>query len=404
MKQDNLSYIKTKSRLSAEVNESITRKTDLALVDLGYSQAYTGLLASLFCATIILISLYHMPLHEVVVVWYGFVIAQTLLRWFIVSLHEKGKHQEKDLQLWRSLFIFGACLGGIVWGSTGFIFLPHINPQQQTLLLLVLAGTTAGAVPVFTPVLSAAVIFITTIALPVIIILSVAGSNFLFDSTVIVYFFFLLALSKKTHMTLRYALGLQFENNALLVNLSEAKNELEKINKKLEQAATHDPLTNVANRNLFITIFDQAIENAKHNKNILALMYIDLDNFKNVNDIHGHHVGDQLLLVLTDRLEHVVNSPDEVARLGGDEFTIIREDINNPKEIAAFAKRVCEIIAEPIIINELELRITASIGIGVYPIDGNDAEKLLNVADRAMYHVKERGGNNFRFNVTLLAE
>lgn len=402
MKQDNFSFIKSKKRLSAELTDTITHKTDLELIALGYSQAYVGLIASLFCATVILIGLYSMPKNQLLIAWYIFFLLQTVFRGVIVAWHNSSKQLEKNSSMWSNLFILGAFLGGVAWGSTGLLFYPFINDLQQTLLILILAGTTAGAVPVFAPVLSASVIFITTTILPVIIVVLLVQSNLLFDSTLVAYLVFLLTLCVNTHRTLRYALSLQFENKALLINLSEAKNELEQINKRLEQAATHDPLTNVANRNLFISNFDQAIESAKQNKTILALLYIDLDNFKNVNDIYGHHVGDQVLLVLTDRLESIVASVDEISRLGGDEFTIIREDISNPKSVAAFAKQVCSLIAEPIRVNELELRMSASIGIGVYPIDGETAEKLLNVADRAMYYVKEHGGNNFRFNVTLL--
>jgi diguanylate cyclase (GGDEF)-like protein len=253
-------------------------------------------------------------------------------------------------------------------------------------------------------VLGAALAFIIPALLPLVLNLFYHQWNMLFDASVAVYMMYLVVLAKKMHDTIKSAVSLQFENNILLNNLSEAKNQLEIINKKLEQVATHDPLTNVANRNLFSTYFDESIERAKKNRRILALLYMDLDGFKSINDTHGHHIGDQLLLVLVDRLEEFFDTMDVVARLGGDEFSVILENVVDPSEVAKIARRICHALAEPVTINKIDLHVTASIGIAVYPIDGDSAETLLTIADKAMYYVKEHGGNNFRFNVTLLAD
>jgi diguanylate cyclase (GGDEF)-like protein len=399
-----LDYIKSKSMLSQQLSAPVMKKIDNALVTLGYMQAYIGLAASLFCATIILIGMYNIQKTNILYGWYGVFLLVTLFRAVVVMYYKQDRQESSRITLWRNLFIFSALIGGVVWGATGIILYPLGNHLQQTLIVLVLAGTTAGSVPLYSAVLPAAILFITTALLPLIINLFISQNNLLFDLTVVAYLVYLLALSHRTNGTMRSSVGLQFENHTLLNNLSEAKMQLEMINKKLEQAATHDPLTNVANRNLFVTNFAQAIERAKENKKLLALLYIDLDNFKSVNDIHGHHIGDQLLLVLTERIEEYVESLDIIARLGGDEFTIIVEDVINPEDVAKLTKKICRTIAEPVRINGLELKVSASIGIGVYPIDGDDAEKLLAVADKAMYYVKERGGNNFRFNVTLLTK
>ncbi len=230
------------------------------------------------------------------------------------------------------------------------------------------------------------------------------GIPWTFDLAAIFFLIYLIVIAIKTHGILRNSISLQYENHYLLSHLSEAKFELEIINKKLEQAATHDPLTNVGNRNLFLLNLTAAIERAKASKQILALLYIDLDEFKRINDTHGHHVGDRLLLALVDRLEDIFRSNDTISRLGGDEFAIILENLQSPKDIAKVARRVCEAFSAPLLINNIDIRISASIGISIFPLDGEDPETLINIADKAMYHVKQQGGNNFRFNVELLGK
>ncbi|MES2219234.1 MAG: GGDEF domain-containing protein [Pseudomonadota bacterium] len=392
------------SPLSSGKASNIAKKIENSMIKLGYMQSHIGLIASLFCATIIFIGLAGMHDKFNLYVWFSVFLLATGLRTLLVMYYKRSTNTIEHMEKWRNLFVFGALLGGVLWGATGLFLFPESDNLQQTLIILILAGTTAGSVPLYSSVLVAGWGFLITAVLPLIITLFNTHNynNLLLDATVTAYLFYLIALCQRAHNSMRESFGLQYENNALLNNLSEAKQQLETINKKLEQAATHDPLTNVANRNLFVTTFAQAIERAKSNKKLLALLYIDLDNFKNINDIYGHHVGDQLLLLLTERMEEFVDSSDVIARLGGDEFTLIIENVTNPNDVAKLAKKICRVASDTMKINDLELKVSVSIGIGVYPIDGDNAEKLLHVADKAMYYVKERGGNNFRFNVTLL--
>jgi diguanylate cyclase (GGDEF)-like protein len=403
MKSKNFGFLMNKASLNSSVM-SIADKLSASLVSLAYSQSPVGLIASLFCATTILIGMHTSENKTLLGIWFGFFLIVTLFRSILATLYKARSQTDNRTVFWRNLFVFGAFMGGMSWGLTGTFLFPYDNVDQQILIVFILAGTTAGAVPVLSSVLGAALAFIIPALLPLVLNLFYHQWNMLFDASVAVYMMYLVVLAKKMHDTIKSAVSLQFENNILLNNLSEAKNQLEIINKKLEQVATHDPLTNVANRNLFSTYFDESIERAKKNRRILALLYMDLDGFKSINDTHGHHIGDQLLLVLVDRLEEFFDTMDVVARLGGDEFSVILENVVDPSEVAKIARRICHALAEPVTINKIDLHVTASIGIAVYPIDGDSAETLLTIADKAMYYVKEHGGNNFRFNVTLLAD
>ena len=160
-------------------------------------------------------------------------------------------------------------------------------------------------------------------------------------------------------------------------------------------------MTQVANRSLFEATFEKGIKNAAEQHMILALLYLDLDGFKEVNDTYGHDAGDQLLLVVVARLNNILRSTDFLSRLGGDELAIIVENMESIQSIADVAERVREVISKPIMLKDAEVNIHVSIGIAIYPTDGKDSNTLLRVADRAMYYVKDHGGNNYHFNIQI---
>ncbi|MBS1115227.1 MAG: diguanylate cyclase/phosphodiesterase with and sensor(s), partial [Nitrospirae bacterium] len=191
----------------------------------------------------------------------------------------------------------------------------------------------------------------------------------------------------------------------IITNISDYKNASEKAN----YLAYYDTLTNLPNRYLFNDRLQQAITHVEREKKLLALLFLDLDNFKQINDSIGHKAGDQLLRGVADRLMKSVRATDSVthlskadsefmvARLGGDEFTVLLDKIGNIEEPAMVAGRILEMLAEPFIIGAHELFITASMGIAVYPYDGKDLETLLINADVAMYQAKKLGRNSYQY-------
>ncbi|WP_306606513.1 EAL domain-containing protein [Azonexus sp.] len=166
--------------------------------------------------------------------------------------------------------------------------------------------------------------------------------------------------------------------------------------KRIEYLATHDELTGLPNRALYIDRLKQAIAKAGRSKTQIAVMFVDVDNFKIVNDSMGHDVGDLLLRQVTGRLAECVRAGDTVARFGGDEFTILLEN-TRPTEVSATAERIINQLSLPHILDDRKLYTTASIGICMYPDDGMDTQTLLKCADIAMYRAKDSGKNNFQF-------
>lgn len=168
---------------------------------------------------------------------------------------------------------------------------------------------------------------------------------------------------------------------------------------QLEHLATHDHLTGLPNRNLFFDRLQHNLDKAARRNEHLAALFVDLDNFKLINDGFGHQMGDLLLVQVADRLRACTRKQDTVSRLGGDEFTVVVEDIRVSSEAiaAATAERIIEALAAPFDLGGREAFLSASVGIAFYPKDGADMATLLRSADTAMYKAKEIGKNNYQF-------
>lgn len=172
------------------------------------------------------------------------------------------------------------------------------------------------------------------------------------------------------------------------------------VRKNAEQAIRHqayfDGLTGLPNRLLFFDRLTVAVEQSSRENKGLAVMFLDLDRFKNVNDSLGHNVGDLLLFEVADRLSSCLKKGDTVSRLGGDEFTVLLNEIKDPSEANLVAEKIARAINEPYMIQEQSINIGVSIGIALYPQHGQDADDLIKNADSAMYDVKDNGRNNYQ--------
>lgn len=161
--------------------------------------------------------------------------------------------------------------------------------------------------------------------------------------------------------------------------------------------AYHDILTGLPNRALFDETLKHAMQLAAHVKDVLAIMFLDLDKFKPVNDCFGHETGDRLLQAVGERLHGAVRKSDMVARIGGDEFAILLQGHLSKDMVVILASKLANVIAQPFLLAQHMVEVGLSIGIAMYPADGDDQEMLVNKADRAMYAAKSIGGNSFRF-------
>ena len=179
----------------------------------------------------------------------------------------------------------------------------------------------------------------------------------------------------------------------LYEDITQQKNSAD----QLKQMANFDTLTNLPNRSLFMDRLRNNIARAKRNRELLAILFIDLDRFKQVNDSLGHDAGDKLLQGIAQRLTESVRASDTVARLGGDEFVILLTAFHDSDIAGKHAQKVINILSKPVLVNNQEIIISPSIGISLFPNDGYDEIQLLKNADSAMYHAKSAGRNNYQF-------
>lgn len=166
---------------------------------------------------------------------------------------------------------------------------------------------------------------------------------------------------------------------------------------RLDFLSNHDPLTFLPNRKLLLERLDHAILQAQRYAGCLAILFIDLDRFKIINDGLGHQIGDLLLQMVAERLRESLTQRETVARIGGDEFAVLLDSVNKPEDAGAVAQRLLDALVLPIDVDGKDIFVTASIGVSVYPDDGGNAEQLSKNADIAMYRAKELGKNNFQY-------
>ena len=193
--------------------------------------------------------------------------------------------------------------------------------------------------------------------------------------------------------------------NATIKKLESAKNKLVKQQDIIYRQAHYDHLTSLANRSLLHQRLELLIQESAENNRKFAILFLDLDHFKDINDSLGHDVGDELLVHIAKILLQATRKTDTVARIGGDEFIILLDDVGSEKTIISIAQKLLHTLSQPLKIKEYNVYVTSSIGISIYPENGGDFNALLKSADIALYEAKAAGRNNFKiFSQSIIHE
>ncbi len=197
---------------------------------------------------------------------------------------------------------------------------------------------------------------------------------------------------------------LTYQGKTAVVIFDTDITELTSTQDQLRHLATHDPLTGLPNRILFYDRLQMSIKQTRRNEEQIAILFVDLDHFKQVNDSLGHSIGDELLIEVAIRLQSILRESDTIARMGGDEFNILLDGLTNTECIIDIVQKCIAAFKEPFIIHGQQLYTTLSIGIAIYPNDGVSAEALLKNADTAMYKAKMEGRNTYQFYANEMGE
>lgn len=358
--------------------------------------------ANLLCASMIFVSFF--SFHNILLInWYGAVIGLSAIR-LIEALYYRNKFNHPKLQ--AIFFTVFSGLSALLWGVAGFFLMPQGDMLHQMVIIIVLAGVTAGGSQTLQASFIASLLFILFSICPVIIWLfsQYEQEYSIIGITMLAYLIFMIIVAHRNSEQLSNVLRLSYENLELVNNLSLTNNQLAKMNhslqlaeKKLKEMAYYDPLTGLANRKMLDILARKSLNYAKRHHNNIAVCFLDLDYFKNINDTLGHDAGDQVLKTVATRLQSTLRLTDTVARLGGDEFVIIVTELNEPRDVITLIKKIEHEIAEEMIVKNRELHVTMSIGISFYPSDGSDFTCLLQYADEALYAVKIATRNNYKF-------
>jgi diguanylate cyclase (GGDEF)-like protein/PAS domain S-box-containing protein len=193
--------------------------------------------------------------------------------------------------------------------------------------------------------------------------------------------------------------GETYTFNAFVRDITERKRS----EAQLKEIGFHDPLTGLPNRSLCLDRLNQAMSRTRWHKRLVAVLFLDLDRFKVINDTLGHNVGDQLLKAVAKRLATCLRDGDTASRFGGDEFVIILADIAQAQDVPKIAQKVLDVFSKPILLDRQEVTVAISIGISLFPNDGGFPETLLKKADAAMYRAKKQGGSIFLFYTSNMA-
>ncbi|MEM6485338.1 MAG: EAL domain-containing protein [Pseudomonadota bacterium] len=305
--------------------------------------------------------------------------------------------QESEKQTFYLQNLIGAALGGAIWGTLGVLFYDQNTPLNQSFIVYVLTGMSTGSVVTLSAFSAASVLFLVFSIAPFALRLLMIGGIEAYSMAFFSVFY------------LSLLIGFALRVNRILVEGLEMKFLRSRAEEAVQRQALFDELTGLPNRRLLNDRLSQAIARTKRRKVRAALLFMDLDFFKRVNDSLGHSVGDELLVEIANRMKRLLRAGDTAARLGGDEFVALLTDLDEDGEaLVSLVRRrgeeLRQIVERPVNIRGNEIHVTVSIGISVLDESNSSAEDLLKHADTAMYRAKDDGRNTLRFFVSDMQE
>jgi diguanylate cyclase (GGDEF)-like protein len=419
------------------IGHSLTNNTLLKKqVEPLFKATLSGGLANIFSACLIFIFFYNTSHEKHVIILSVCITALSIIRIFISEHYLKNKNNKLTAYIYSHVFL--TCLTGIAWAGLAYIQLNVEDDSLRSLVFLIIFGLIAGSIATLSSLNLAYLAYMMpqSIAIFYVFLNLDTEYNLYMGGAFAIYTAFMIATSINFNRRFINELELRFKNKTLIFDLNEEvihreqaqieleknKRELEKkvkartkdlfkintslknvIEKKeqaensLQHIAYHDELTGLPNRNLLVDRITQSIKTSSRNNQQMAILFLDLDRFKNINDSLGHTIGDKLLQEVASRLYSTLRSHDTISRNGGDEFVIVLERLKDSNEAIYVAKKIIARLKNTFEIHSHKIHIGASIGISLYPGDGNTPLILLRNADTAMYRAKQSGGNQLQF-------
>jgi diguanylate cyclase (GGDEF)-like protein len=380
--------ISADSRNQAELKQRHT--VFVHQLELFYDAVKLTLTAHAVNGTMLLLFLQGAVAQDLLLGWYAGLLMLLLYRGYTLYGYRHETDRVLHARRWYWHAMIGVALASLVWGAAGYLLFTPGDLYHQALLAFVIAGMTAGGITVLASFSEAALLFISIVLIPFVFRLFQAGTEDSMQMGALVALFLLLLMisARRIHRTVVEGLNLHYQR--------------QQAEETIIRQAFYDELTELPNRRMLQDRLYQDVARAiRHGVNG-AVLFLDLDNFKHINDSLGHSVGDELLIKVASRLRHHLREEDTAARLGGDEFVVLLTDLEGDE--ARISSRVMQVadqvrmaLANPFEIAGHELHVSTSIGVAIYPADAENVDDLLKHADTAMYRAKERGRNLVQF-------
>jgi len=377
---------------SERPNEDLDALVFLERLALYYDSLIPSLSATVLNALLLAFVLRESAQPEVLIGWLLATLSVAAVRMLDWSRFRRYRHSVLIGRHWYRRVLLGTVASGLCWGAAGLLLFSPDELFEQGILTFVIAGMSAGSIASLTTFLAPSLAFIALTVLPFAARLLAEGSTGALQMGIMAILFtlFMSVLARRIHHTV--VRGLQ------MTHLRQRAEQT------ISRQAYFDALTQLPNRRLLKDRLIQARSRARRADTRVGLLFLDLDHFKRINDSLGHTVGDQLLILVAQRLLRVLRIEDTAARLGGDEFIILLTDLRGTdtevaQAVNATAERLRESLSAAFLVGETEVHISASIGVSLLQEDTEDVDDLLKHADTAMYSAKDDGRNSVRFFV-----
>lgn len=374
------------NRPSRDLSQALQLGVYRVQVDLLWRNAPAGYAANILVALAAMLTL-EQSIGLPIRIWFAGVLVVTLVRCVFSYFYHATERQRIAPLVWGRIFIALTFCTGTCWGVLGGWLFPLADPYGQSLIVVVVVGITAGAIVTNGFLAKAYYVYLFTALAPY--ILRVFGGDQRFDLPLgvlaLIYSGFMVVAARRTSANL-------VSNLVSIHNLEEATRELNR--------AQHDQLTGLPSRALLYDRLDRAVLHAERTQKRLAVLFVDLDGFKDINDSDGHDAGDEVLRQIALRFKETVRGEDTVARHGGDEFVLVLGDLSGASDVDPIVRKLLAQIAALQIGSNRTRMLTGSIGVAFYPDDGRTGAALISAADAAMYRAKQRGKNTCVFSGT----
>lgn len=360
-----------------------------------FGSAFGNVIAALFGVFLIALVLHSAKISdEILGLWVTSAVIFSIIVALIESRFKRITLTVAKARQWVTVRMFSGVLVGMTYGISPFLFPDDVAIHHEMFIFIILSAmisvssTGYSVMPIYYLILNG----VTMVPLTIYLFIRPDSFHNILLATAILWQVFVLAKALKASKSTINAIIL---NEQLVDEIEEHKRTKE----QLKRLATHDALTGLPNRELLMDRLDVMAKKSNRSKNSFAVMFLDLDGFKGINDTHGHKAGDLLLQEVARRLKELARESDTVVRLGGDEFILACSDIKDTQlETSTLAQRFVDSLAMPVLLPcGISVQVSASIGIAIYPDDSSSVDDLLIAADEAMYRVKVDGKNSFAY-------